>query len=87
MTLIICESLREIGDMACVTSVWSSRGQTLKFNFIGFESCQNSERMSDFLMNNQHVQETKKKRRNQSRRYQKALYFVDNLCENVLRAH
>ena len=60
MTLIICESLREIGDMACVTSAWSSRGQTLKFNFIGFESCQNSERMSDFLMNNQHVQETKK---------------------------
>ena len=30
MTLIICESLREIGDMACVTSAWSSRGQTLK---------------------------------------------------------
>ena len=29
MTLIICESLREIGDMACVTSAWSSRGQTL----------------------------------------------------------
>ena len=32
MTLIICESLREIGDMACVTSAWSSRGQTLKFS-------------------------------------------------------
>ena len=30
MTLIICESLREIGEMACVTHVWSSRGQTLK---------------------------------------------------------
>ena len=30
MTLIICESLREIGEMACVTPVWSSRGQTLK---------------------------------------------------------
>ena len=30
MTLIICESLREIGEMACVTSAWSSRGQTLK---------------------------------------------------------
>ena len=30
MTLIICESLREIGGMACVTSAWSSHGQTLK---------------------------------------------------------
>ena len=30
MTLIICESLREIGEMACVTPAWSSRGQTLK---------------------------------------------------------
>ena len=30
MTLIICESLREIGEIACVTSAWSSRGQTLK---------------------------------------------------------
>ena len=30
MTLNICESLREIGKMACVTSAWSSRGQTLK---------------------------------------------------------
>ena len=30
MTLNICESLREIGEMACVTSAWSSRGQTLK---------------------------------------------------------
>ena len=30
MTLINCESLREIGEMACVTSAWSSRGQTLK---------------------------------------------------------
>ena len=29
MTLIICESLREIGEMACVKSAWSSRGQTL----------------------------------------------------------
>ena len=29
MTLIICESLREIGVMACVTSAWSSPGQTL----------------------------------------------------------
>ena len=29
MTLIICESLREIGEMACVTSAWSSHGQTL----------------------------------------------------------
>ena len=25
MTFIICESLREIGAMACVTSAWSSR--------------------------------------------------------------
>ena len=32
ITLIICESLREIGEMACVTSAWSSRGQTLKIN-------------------------------------------------------
>ena len=30
LTLIICESLRQIGEMACVTSAWSSRGQTLK---------------------------------------------------------
>ena len=30
MTLIICESLREIGEMTCVMSAWSSRGQTLK---------------------------------------------------------
>ena len=30
MTLIIRESLREIGEVACVTSAWSSRGQTLK---------------------------------------------------------
>ena len=29
MTLIIRESLREIGEMACVTSAWSFRGQTL----------------------------------------------------------
>ena len=29
MTLNFCESLREIGEMACVTSAWSSRGQTL----------------------------------------------------------
>ena len=29
MTLIICESLREIGEMACVTLAWSSLGQTL----------------------------------------------------------
>ena len=35
-------------------------------------------------MNNQHVQEGNA-RRNQSRRYQKAFYFVDNLHENVLR--
>ena len=30
MTLIISESLREIGEVACVKSAWSSRGQTLK---------------------------------------------------------
>ena len=35
MTLIICESLREIGDMACVTSAWSSRGQTLNVTTFG----------------------------------------------------
>ena len=28
MTLIVCESLREIGEMACVTPACSSRGQT-----------------------------------------------------------
>ena len=32
MALIICESLREIDEMACVTSDWSSRGQTLNFH-------------------------------------------------------
>ena len=36
MTLIICESLREIGEMACVTSAWSSRGQTLKWCISSF---------------------------------------------------
>ena len=30
MTLIICEILREIGEVARVTSAWSSCGQTLK---------------------------------------------------------
>ena len=34
MTLIICESLREIGEMAGVTFAWSSRGQTLKCNYL-----------------------------------------------------
>ena len=34
MTLIICEILRQIGKMACVTSAWSSRGQTLKHGAI-----------------------------------------------------
>ena len=29
MTLIVCESLREIDVMACVTPAWSSLGQTL----------------------------------------------------------
>ena len=29
MTLIICESFREIGEMACATSAWSSRGRLL----------------------------------------------------------
>ena len=29
MTLIICESLREISETACVTTTWSSRGRTL----------------------------------------------------------
>ena len=32
MALIICEILREIGEMARVTSAWSSRGQTLKLS-------------------------------------------------------
>ena len=32
MTLIICESLREISEMACVTSAWSSRGQNLNLS-------------------------------------------------------
>ena len=32
MTLIICERLREIGEMACVTPAWSSRRQTLKID-------------------------------------------------------
>jgi len=31
MTLIICESLREIGEIVCVTPAWSSCGQTLKY--------------------------------------------------------
>ena len=30
VNLKICESLKEIGEMACVTSAWSSRGRTLK---------------------------------------------------------
>ena len=34
ITLIICESLREIGEMACVTSACFSRGQTLKTRFV-----------------------------------------------------
>ena len=34
MTLIICESLREIGEVTCVTSAWSSRGQTLKMSHL-----------------------------------------------------
>ena len=34
-------------------------------------------------MNNQHVQ-ARSSRRNQSRRYEKVFYFVDNLGENVL---
>ena len=34
MTLIICESLREIGEMACVTSAWSSLvDRPLKANY------------------------------------------------------
>ena len=36
MTLIICESWREISDMACVTSAWSSHGQT--FNHIPMQN-------------------------------------------------
>ena len=33
MTLTNCESLKEIGKMACVTPAWSSRGQTYKSSF------------------------------------------------------
>ena len=33
MTLIICEFLREIDEMACITPAWSSRGQTLKCSY------------------------------------------------------
>ena len=29
-TLNICESVKEIGEMAFVTTAWSSRGQTVK---------------------------------------------------------
>ena len=32
VTLINCGSLKEIGEMACVTPAWSSRGRTLNFN-------------------------------------------------------
>ena len=42
MTLIICESLREIGEVACVTSAWSSRGQTLKDHYLLKEQSQQS---------------------------------------------
>ena len=44
----------------------------------------NSERMSNFLMNNKPVQERKCTSKPVGR-YQKAFYFVDNLHENVLR--
>ena len=30
VNLIICESFKESGEMPCVTSAWSSRGQALK---------------------------------------------------------
>ena len=33
VTLTNCESLKEIGKMACVTPAWSSRGQTYKSSF------------------------------------------------------
>ena len=33
MALIICEILREIGEMARVTSAWSSRGQTPNIHY------------------------------------------------------
>ena len=42
MALIICESLREIGEMACVTSAWSSRRQTLNiylFKSLSLSQC------------------------------------------------
>ena len=34
-TLTDCESLKEIGEMACVTPAWSSRGQTYRSSFWG----------------------------------------------------
>ena len=39
MILIICESLREIGGMACVTSAWSSGGQTHNTFLLTAENC------------------------------------------------
>ena len=35
VTLTNCESLKEIGEMACVTPAWSSRGQTCGSSFWG----------------------------------------------------
>ena len=35
LTLTDCESLKEIGEMACVTPAWSSRGQTCGSSFWG----------------------------------------------------
>ena len=38
VTLTNCESLKEIGQMACVTPAWSSRGQTHRSSFWGIIS-------------------------------------------------
>ena len=35
VTLTNCESLKEIGEMTCVTPAWSSRGQTYRNSFCG----------------------------------------------------
>ena len=56
----------------------------IKFNFIGFEAVKTLNAWATFwwIINMYRKENT---RRNQSRRYQKALYFVDNLRVNVLR--
>ena len=48
MTLIICESLREISETTCVTSAWSSRGQTLNSDFLRMSRIGRHSRKIDF---------------------------------------